>query len=124
MRCFCGCGRKVPRFPLGLRSVNKRGRRIAKDVALIEGLLGSGLRSPNAEAFVEDGHGIEAKLAEAVHARTDPGPGTEAESRDFMRRARERFIVGRIGHAAKRAGLSADEAGDAMADGRFDPFAD
>lgn len=94
------------------------------DVALIERLLASGLQSPNAEAFVEDGHALEVHLAEAVHARTDPGPEIEAESREFMRRARERFIIGRIGQAAKRAGLSSDEAGDAIAAGRFDPFAD
>jgi hypothetical protein len=25
-RCFCGCGRPVRRFPLGLRSINTRGR--------------------------------------------------------------------------------------------------
>jgi hypothetical protein len=24
--CFCGCGRSVPRFPLGIRTINKRGK--------------------------------------------------------------------------------------------------
>jgi hypothetical protein len=123
MRCFCGCGRKVPRFPLGVRSVNRRGRRIAKDVALIEGLLDRGLQSPNAEAFVKDGHSIQAALREAVHDPADPGPRIEAQSRDLLRRARERFITARIGKAARRAGLSAEEAADAMARGEFDPFA-
>lgn len=124
MRCFCGCGQRVPRFPLGLRSINKRGLRIAKDVALIEDLLGRGLQSPNAVAFVEDGHVIEAELAEAVHARDDPGPQVEAASRDLMRRTRERFLEVRIGQAARRAGLSAEEAAVGIATGRFDPFAD
>lgn len=102
-------------FPVGAPIGGKRGRRLAKDVAVVDGLLGMGLRSPNAEAFVEDGHALEGELAEAVHARRDPGPAIEAESRDFMRRARERFITVRIGQAARRAGLNADEAANAMA---------
>ena len=28
--CFCGCGRKVPRFPLGIRTINKRGQLVAE----------------------------------------------------------------------------------------------
>jgi len=122
MKCFCGCGRKVPAFSVGMRAINWRGRRIAKDVARIEGLLGSGLRSPNAEAFVEDGRRLVEELAEAVHTRTDPGLAVEAESREFMRRAREHFTVGRLGRATR--GMSADEAAAAMASGRLDPFAD
>ena len=122
MKCFCGCGRKVPPLSVGMRAINRRGRRIAKDVARIEGLLRSGLRSPNAEAFVEDGHRLEEALAEAVHTRTDPGNAVEADSREFMRRTRERFTVGRIGRATR--GMSADEAAGAMASGRLDPFAD
>lgn len=122
MKCFCGCGRKLPAFSVGMRAVNWRGRRIAKDVARIEVLLRSGLRSPNAEAFVDDGRRLEEELAEAVHTRTDPGPAVEAESREFMRRAREHFTVGRIGRATR--GMSADEAASATASGRLDPFAD
>jgi hypothetical protein len=122
MKCFCGCGTKVSRFPLGLRSINTRGRRIGKDVAMIESLLAQGLRSPNAEAFVGDGRALMRELADAVHTRSDPGSQVEAESRDIMRRARERFITVRIGQAARRAGLSADQAAVAMARGEFDPF--
>lgn len=122
MKCFCGCGRKLPPLSVGMREINWRGRRIAKDVARIEGLLRSGLQSPNAEAFVEDGRRLAEELAEAVHTRTDPGLEVETESREFMRRARERFTVGRIGRATR--GMSAGEAAAAMASGRLDPFAD
>lgn len=31
--CFCGCGRTVGRFPLGQRSVNKRGQLVAERLA-------------------------------------------------------------------------------------------
>jgi hypothetical protein len=67
-------------------------------------LLDRGLQSPNADAFVADGQTILSELAEAVHTRTDPGREVEAESREFMRRTRERFLSVRIGRAAvKRA---------------------
>lgn len=124
MRCFCGCGERVSTFPLGMRSINKRGARISTDVALIDGFLRQGLRSPNAEAYVRDGHELIAELAESVHTGTDPGREVETESRDFLRRTREHFMPTRIGQAARREGLSADEAALAMVTGRFDPFAD
>src|SRR6478735_4519659 len=108
MKCFCGCGTKVPSLSVRMRAINARGRRIANDVARIEGMLGSGLRSPSAEAFVEDGRRLEQELAETIHTRTDPGPAVEAESREFMRHARERFTVGGIGRATR--GMSAGEA--------------
>jgi hypothetical protein len=107
-----------------MRSINRRGARISKDVALIEGFLRQGLRSPNAEAYVRDGDALMAELAESVHTGTDPGREVETESRDFLRRTRERFMPTRIGQAARREGLSSDEAAQAMVTGRFDPFAD
>lgn len=87
-------------------------------------LLATGLQSPNAETFVKDGHAILSELAEAVHTRTDPGRAFEVESREFMRRSRERFLEVRIGQAAGQAGLNAEEAARAMARGEWDPFAD
>jgi hypothetical protein len=107
-----------------MRSINRRGARISKDVALIEGVLQQGLRSPNAETFVRDGHGILVKLADAVHSREVPEREVEVESRDFMRRTRARFLPTRIGQAARREGLSTDQAAQAMVAGRFDPFSD
>jgi hypothetical protein len=34
--CFCGCGRTVPRFPLGIRIINKRGELVAQRLAWAE----------------------------------------------------------------------------------------
>ena len=31
--CFCGCGRRIPRFPRDLRGMNKRGREISERLA-------------------------------------------------------------------------------------------
>jgi hypothetical protein len=121
MRCFCGCGMKVP---IGLRSVNRRGKRITKDVEPIELFLSRGLQSPNAERFVAAGQEYQAEIAEAIHTRTMPDAGLEADTRDFMRWTRERFLPSRIGQAAKRAGLDSGQAAAAIASGRWDPFAD
>ena len=68
---------------------NWRARRIANDVGRIDELLGRRLRSPEAVSFVREGNALLVQLGEAVHARTDPGPGVSRDCRRFRRRARE-----------------------------------
>jgi hypothetical protein len=123
MECFCGCGRSVPRFPLGLRSVNKRGARHAADVSKIQRLLDAGMRSPTAEAYVADGEEIMERIALAVHGRTDPGPEVETASRAFLSRTRAKFTDTALGKAARRSGLDESNALDLITRGEFDPFA-
>jgi len=93
-------------------------------VSGIDELLAHGLRSPNAVSFVREGNGLLVQLGEGVHTGSDPGPELRTDCRRFMRRARERFSAARIRQAARRAGFEPDEAGAAMARGRWDPFAD
>ena len=114
----------MPWFSLRLWLVNRRGRRIAKDVGRIDELLARGLQSPNAVKFVREGNALLVQLGEGVHTRTDPGPAVKRDCRQFMRRARERFRAVRIRRAARRARVDTDEAVEAMANGRWDPFAD
>jgi hypothetical protein len=38
--CFCGCGRKISRFPLGNRSINDRGRLVAERLGWAKARLG------------------------------------------------------------------------------------
>jgi hypothetical protein len=101
---------------------NWRGRRIANDVGRIDELLGRGLRSPEAVSFVREGNALLVQLGEGVHTRTDPGPAVNRDCRRFRRRARERFRAARIRRAARRAGLDENEAAEAIASGRWDPF--
>ena len=103
--------------------MNKRGRRISKEVAQIEGLLDSGLRSPNAAEFVQDGHELQEAIASAVHAGTDPDPEVKAASRKFLITAQESFTAERIGQAVLDSGMSPEETFEAMTRGEFDPFA-
>jgi hypothetical protein len=122
--CFCGCGRKVARFPLGIRYANWRGRRISKAVAPIENLLDDGLRSPNAAEFVQEGHELQEAIASAVHTGRDPGPEVKAASRKFLTTARESFNTERIGDAVLSSGMGPEGAFKAMTRGEFDPFAE
>jgi hypothetical protein len=124
VECFCGCGQKVRRFPLGLRSINTRGAIIASDVQRVEVMLDRGLKSLNAEVFVGEGHMWMEKLALAVHDRQDAGPEVEAGTREFMQEGRERFGDAALGAAVRESGMNEKEAIDALIRGEFDPFAD
>lgn len=120
MQCFCGCGRKV-RF--GMRSVSKRGTIIGGDMQAAQTLLDLGMRSPNAEEFVQDAEVVLAALADAVHAGVDPGSELERQTRDFMVYSRQ-FSQGAVGAAMRKTGLSSDEAANVLMQGELDPFAD
>jgi hypothetical protein len=124
MECFCGCGQKVRRFPLGLRSINERGAIIASDVQSVELMLDRGMKSPNAKAFVGEGHMWMEKLALAVHNRQDAGADVEAGSREFIREGRERFGEAALGAAVRESGMGEKQAIDALILGEFDPFED
>lgn len=122
MECFCGCGEKVSRFPLGVRSVNKRGAIIASDVANVQSLIESGVKSPAAERYVRDGQAMLLALAQAVHSRSDPGPEAESATREFMRAGRVVFGDAALGRAVRESGMSDQEALEALQRGEFDPF--
>ena len=127
MDCFCGCGRQVPRFPLGLRSVNKRGATHRKDLETVSQYLELGANSPNGEAFAVACQAVMDQIAGCVHAQTDPGPETEAESRALLNEARHRYTDAAIATAMKNAmrrnGWNEDDLALALRRGEFDPFA-
>ena len=54
---------KVPRFPLGVRAVNKRGQVISNDAVGIKLLVETGMKSPSAESYVEQAMAALAELA-------------------------------------------------------------
>ena len=121
MKCFCGCGRKVPR---GARAVSKRGAIISGDLGPIRSLLALGMVSPAAETFVRDGDIMCERLAEGIHLGADPGPEVESQTRGFMAFSRNNFSEAALGVAASRTGMSNDEAVAALKLGEWDPFAD
>lgn len=120
-KCFCGCGRGVK---LKMRPVNKRGKMIAGDIAVIQDLLDRGVESPNADIFVADGQLFCDQLADAVHDSVDPGDDLEYGSRQFMAFARNHFSAGALGRAVSKSGMSDTDAVAALRNGTWDPFAD
>jgi len=66
--CFCGCGREIPRFPLGMRSLNKRGALASERLSWAEAVLGD--EPP--DDWVEEGEEILGVLRCAMHGELDP----------------------------------------------------
>jgi hypothetical protein len=54
--CSCGCERKVPRFPLGLRSTNTRGRLVSDRLAWFEVVVGFDDMFASIRKWVDDGY--------------------------------------------------------------------
>jgi hypothetical protein len=69
VECFCGCGRAIPRFPLGTRAMNKRGRLVREQLAWAQAVAGD--LEQYAEWY-EEGDEIVATLAAAMHGEVDP----------------------------------------------------
>jgi hypothetical protein len=94
--CFGGCGLTIPRFPLGLRSINKRGKLVSERLAWAEAVADANQKSPE---WVEDGRAILAELRGAMHGEIDPRMVEEARVRHW-----QEYGWG-IEIAAKEAGL-------------------
>jgi hypothetical protein len=92
--CFCGCGRAVPRFPLGIRSVNTRGRLVAERLAWARAIIGDDLDS----TWLDDGDLILRDLRAAVHREIDPRALNEGSIREWQR------VGGRVEAAVVAAG--------------------
>ncbi len=121
MRCFCGCGRKVPR---AARAVSRRGERIAEDVGTVRDLIDRGMRSANGAEFVRDGERMCETLAETIHAGGAPGREVEYESLGFMAFGHAKFSQHALGAAVQRSGMPVGDAVAALARGTWDPYAD
>lgn len=120
--CFCGCGRNVPRFPLGMRSINSRGRQVVSRIAIMEGLIVRETADEGAQAWYELGDEIVEALAEVMHGDADPRLLDESVVRGWQadgRRAEQSYKqrVAALGRAVRESGLSDDEAADALARG-------
>lgn len=116
--CFCGCGRSIPRFPLGTRSINTRGAQVADRLAWAEE---NGVRSAEgADAWFEEGAEIVATLAGAVHGEIDArtiDEGWVREWQSFGREAQRRTTAGMadLGRAVRTSGLNEADAAQALA---------
>jgi hypothetical protein len=66
--CFCGCGRKVSRFPLGTRSMNNCGRDVSARLAWGRDVLADGLD----KTWADDGDEIVRLIGEVTHGSMNP----------------------------------------------------
>jgi hypothetical protein len=127
--CFCGCGRKAPRFPLGIRAINTRGRQVVTRVARIEQLVGRDIDHAQIQQWYGDGEEIARALADAIHGEIDPRMLDESAVRAWQADGREieRVYIrntAALGRAIRKSGLSDEEAAKAIALGELDPFAE
>jgi hypothetical protein len=84
-QCFCGCGRTVTRFPLGLRSINTRGRLVRERLDWAKDCH----NEPDSP-WAQQGETILLQLQAAVHGEIDPAQinPLEPEVREWQRYGR------------------------------------
>jgi hypothetical protein len=93
--CFCGCGRRIGKFPLGQRSINKRGQLVAERLAYARAMRDR--PKPDAiaeEAWAEIHHGdpdwyehgeeIIAGIRAAMHGEADARALDPDESGEWL----------------------------------------
>jgi hypothetical protein len=122
--CFCGCGRKIPKFPLGIRSINTRGKQVTERLAFVDDWPHLKNESPEIGEWVVQGKAIVAELEAAVHGDSDPRVLEEGPIRDWQTQGRniEGFInqhLAAFGKWAKDMGYSEEEAMAAAARGEY-----
>jgi hypothetical protein len=107
-----------------MRSVNRYGKLINREGAIIKALLARGMRSPNAERFLREAQAHCQTCAAAVHAdEKPPQPVTMALER-YTRFATVRFSESALRSAVKRSKMTSQEAIVEIETGRWDPFPD
>ncbi len=93
--CFCGCGRKIQKFPVGTRAINTRGKQVSERLAFVDDEHPH-LKEQNEgiAVWVKQGYAIRAELVAAMHGETDPGALQEGAIREWQAEGRhiERFI--------------------------------
>ena len=117
--CFCGCGRRVPRFPLGIRSINTRGRQVVNRLDHNHAVLSAagiidleGETGPAVTDWFDEGQRIAEDLSLATHGELDPNLLDERSVRDWQARGRELERLA-LSHVASVENLL-DEAADRL----------
>jgi hypothetical protein len=118
--CFCGCERAVPRFPLGMRAINTRGRQVVGRIEDVE--RRGGRNVPELAEWFEEGDAIVALLREITHCVRDPRSVNERAIREWQADGRAIAPTARqsqalLGRAVRESGMSSDQAAVAIARG-------
>ncbi len=105
-----------------MRAVNRYGKLINREGAIIKALLARGMRSPNAERFLREAQAHCQTCAAAVHADEKPPHRVAMEIEHYTRFSSVRFSDRALAKAAKRSRMTAQEAMVELEAGRWDPF--
>jgi hypothetical protein len=72
--CFWGCGRSIPRFPLGSRSASTRGRLIAERLVWFADVApGLAISDDNLGNWFDGGERLLVEIRDMLHGDLDPG---------------------------------------------------
>lgn len=96
--CFCGCGRAIPRFPLGSRSANTRGRLVAERLIWFSALWkepadAASATDENLEEWFEDGFERLDEIRDMLHGDVDPALVDPRASSDWLKYGRGIDVV-------------------------------
>lgn len=110
--CFCGCGRTISRFPLGMRSINRRGALVSERLATTRESAGD---HAELSGWYAEGDLILEQLKAAMHGEINPRSLDEKAVREWQRAGREiqgslDTAYGRLGQALHASGMSPEEA--------------
>ncbi len=118
--CFCGCGRRAPRFRLGVRSVNRRGVQVVERLTEVE--RRGGRDYPELAEWFKQGEGIVATLAGVVHGEMARRSVDKQAVREWQEQGHAiapstRRVQAMLGRAARQSGLCSEDAVAAVARG-------
>ena len=83
--CFCGCGASVPRFPIGLRRVNRLAADVASRLAAAEEVYGRWSADRRVRGWYRDGDAILEALTTQVHGSGRPPAGGSGSIAAWLR---------------------------------------
>jgi hypothetical protein len=98
VRCFCGCGEKVPR---SLRSENDRGRALRQRQQDLQSLIDGGMKSPRAEQFIGVMNASGNVLAHSIHHKEPLTPELDGRTGSVLVLYERLFGDEALGRAAR-----------------------
>jgi hypothetical protein len=86
--CFCGCGQAAPRFPLGIRTINKRGKLIRERLEWARAQIGEDGEPAGRPEWLAQGDQWLARLRTVVHGEPDPEVSDDMSAAMLANRAK------------------------------------
>jgi hypothetical protein len=85
--CFCGCGTPIPRIPIGMRSMNTRGRLMTERLAWFDAVFGNP-PDDNLQEWAAAGIEMLIELQDAMHGQLHPKELDSEPSAEWLKYGR------------------------------------